>query len=216
MIGKIGTFTLITTMITTCSFARNSNKQDQEHYPEKERVDYGTNSITVSPFTVMDYGVGLGLSYEKIFGANGYLGLILPFSLMLDGNNSPGYSYNASGLNPSFYFTPGFKIYPFGQSRLTYAFGSSFMLNYGKRNSVWYTNFPVDGASVSWLRMGAMVNNYLNFQVTQSIGLGLGMGLGVRFLDRQTYTEPGLATPLKLEGKVKPTGCFALTISFRF
>lgn len=216
MIGKIGTFTLITTMVTTCSFARNSNRQEQEHYPEKEKVDFGTNSITVSPFMAMDYGVGVGLSYEKILGAKGYLGLILPFSLMLDGNNSPGYRYNASGLNPSFYFTPGLKIYPFGQSRLTYAFGPSFMLNYGRCNSAWYTNFPVEGAKVSWLRMGALINNYLNFQVTRSISLGLEMGLGVRFIDRQTYTEPTLPDPVKMEGKVKPTGRFALTIGFRF
>lgn len=216
MIGKIGIFTLITTMAITSSFALARDTQEQEKYPLKEKLDYGTNSITFSPFTVMDYGVGIGLSYEKIFGGNKQLGLILPFSLMLDGKNSPVYRYNDSGFNASIYFTPGLKIYPFGQSRLTYAFGPSFMLNYGRRSSVWYTGFPVEGAEVSWLRMGVMVSNYLNFQVTRFLNFGLEMGLGVRFMDKHSYTEPGMTNPVTLNGSGKPTGRFALTIGFRF
>ncbi len=166
----------------------------------------------------MEYGAGIGLSYEKIFGADKNLGLVFPFSIVLEGNNGPGYKYNTgSDVNASFYFMPGLKVYPFGQRRLAYAVGPTFMIGYGMtRNTTWYTGFQVEGAKMSWLRMGGMITNYLNYQVTRSFNLGLEMGLGVRYLDRQTYTEPGQRDPLHLNNSVKPTGRFALTLGLRF
>ena len=216
MIGKISTFTLITVITSTTSFAQSMDKQQREKHARNTGGDYGANIITISPFIAMDYGVGVGLSYERIFGPDKKLAVILPVSLMLDGNNSPGYRYATSDLDASIYFTPGLKIYPFGQRRLTYAVGPSLMINYGKRSSVWAAGFPVEGAMISWLRLGIMATNYLNFQVTRSFNLGLEMGLGLRYLDRQTYTEPNRDMPLKLQGDMKPTGRFALTLGFRF
>lgn len=218
MTGKIGTFTLLTVMTTTASFAQSPGRWEKERPRRKVIEDYGTNIITISPLTVMDYGAGVGLSYEKIFGADKNIGVVLPFSLMLESNNGAGYQYSpsSSGSNANIYFTPGLKIYPFGHSRVTYAVGPTFMVTYGRSSNVWYTGFPVYGAKISWLRMGAMATNYLNFQVTRSLNLGLEMGLGVRYLDQQTYTEPGLAAPVKTNRGVKPTGRFALTFGFRF
>lgn len=216
MIGKISTFTLITVITSTTSFAQPIDKQQREKQAPNTGGNYGANLITVSPFIAMDYGVGVGLSYERLFGAYKKIGVILPVSLMLDGSNSPGYRYATSDLDASIYFTPGLKIYPFGQQRLTYAVGPSLMVNYGKRSSVPASGFPVEGAKVSWLRLGIMVANYLNFQVTRSFNLGLEMGLGLRYLDRQIYTEPNRDVPLKLQGDMKPTGRFALSLGFRF
>lgn len=182
--------------------------------PEEER--YGAHILSVMPVTAMDYRLGIGLSYEQLLGKAQRVGIILPGTLMLNGYERPGYRYNKNNPHyPAFYFTPGIKIYPFGQRRATYAFGPSFMFCYGKEKNEWYHDYPVEGTTVSWLKMAAMFSNYANFQVTKWLSLGLEIGLGMRFIDRQRYLEPG-TEEIRTSEKAKPSGRFALSLGCRF
>ncbi|MNL26263.1 hypothetical protein D3C87_1477800 [compost metagenome] len=116
-----------------------------------------------------------------------------------------------------YYFSPSLKVYPFGQKRVTYAVGPTLYAGVGKR---WYnyTDYnPTTQVHTSHdeererFRMGMIVNNYVNFQITKHFQIGLNAGLGPRYIDREkfrseTYRNRGMEI----------TGEFNFNLGFRF
>lgn len=149
--------------------------------------NYKRNIVTISPFKAVDSGPGLGFSYERIIGANEYIGLILPVSFIF----KEYYNYSSSYNNDQQYFTnvyltPGVKIYPFGQRKVTYAVGPNVMLGFNKTLNGYY-DYNMNQSyynRVNSFRLGLLINNYLNFQITPLINFGVSAGLGMRYIDR--------------------------------
>lgn len=235
MPGKLVTLTLITTLAATSVFAqrrdfrkeraelarqeREEKRRLREEHPRLAAADYGSNILRIYPITAMDVGVGFGLSYERIFGAEKMVGLVLPVHLMLEdeGSFDPFFSGgNGDRYNTYVYFTPGLKIYPFGQRKVTYAVGPNLLLGYGGGEQWRYNyNGVSEWTNVSKLRIGLMVNNYVNFQIARSFNLGLEAGLGVRYIDRETYDSPSTGRNSYSNG-INVTGQFSLTLGYRF
>jgi len=193
--------------------AINRKKEPSKHSSD---LDYGRNIISVSPFKALDSGAGLGLSYERLIGENQYVGLVLPVTFIF----REDYRYNGSGSSSDYftnvYVSPGLKIYPFGQRKVTYAVGPNVMLGFLKKNDSQYVPSPNGGgyyynAKVNNFRLGLLINNYLNFQITSRINLGLNGGLGMRYLDRTRTSSIGI-----YGNGLDVTGEFAFNFGFRF
>src|SRR5690554_5457934 len=120
-----------------------------------------SNILRLSPITAMDVGVGLGLSYERLLGDDQMVGIIIPFSLILQ-NKYWDSRANSANYNSYFYFTPGIKIYPFGQRRVTYAVGPSMLIAYGGGQEGLYGNYGNAIYDKEVFRLGVLINNYVN------------------------------------------------------
>lgn len=173
-------------------------------------TDYGTDILSLSPFAVLDVGVGVGMSYEKIFGADKNIGIVLPvYVLFEDFDNDPYYNDNSSASY--FYFAPGLKVYPFGQRKVTYSIGPNLFVGGGTgRQTNWDMNGNPYTEEISRFRLGILINNYLNFQFTKNFNLGLQGGLGVRYIDRETYNGYTDSRGMTV------TGQFSITLGYRF
>lgn len=237
MLKRIVALTLLSTFTLNAAFAQNRDyrreraelaRQEKEEKrkmrSERPNIDYGTNIIRISPITAMDLGVGFGLSYEKIFGNDKMVGLVLPVYLILnDGKNDPFTGSSSNNYNPKsyFYFNPGVKIYPFGQRKVTYAVGPSLLLGYGGGSEWTYYYDPISGNTISEntditkLRMGMLVNNYVNFQITKGFNLGIEVGLGALYIDRERIERP-YVLPETINRGIGVTGSFSLTLGYRF
>jgi hypothetical protein len=200
-----------TVLINDRSARKTSGTSEQP-----DNAIYGKNVIMISPFKALDSGPGLGVSYERIVGENGYVGIIVPLSLMF----KERYYYNQSTGSgnkyySNFYISPGVKLYPFGQRKVTYAVGPNLMLGFTKNINTQYIYDTSGGqpniilTPVNHFRLGLIVNNYLNFQITSKVNLGINGGLGIRYLDR---SKPNIG----YNDGMQITGEFAFNFGFRF
>jgi hypothetical protein len=195
---------------------RSSERSSERNAPIIQNEEFGKNKIDVSPFKALDSGPGFGISYERILDKRGYFGLLLPFTVTIpDSYYIPTISDNAD--DQMYYFSPSLKVYPFGQKRVTYAVGPTLFAGIGKR---WnnYTDYdPSTGVSTSRdeerdrFRMGLIVNNYVNFQITQHFQIGLNAGLGPRYIDREEYRSS-----IYRNRGMEITGEFNFSLGFRF
>jgi hypothetical protein len=214
MFKKITALSLLAFLACSTAFAQ---AKEQRH-PE-----YGPNIIRFAPLAVLDIGVGVGFSYERFLGKDKMVGVVLPFYLILQNKEDlyGGYPNQDQNYNTYGYFAPGIKIYPFGQRRVTYAIGPNLMLGYGGGKQWSYTNdihgntYPSSSYTTTIFRLGILVNNYINFQITPNFNLGLTGGLGIRYIDHQKkeYEMGGSAT---VNNGFDVTGQFALTLGYRF
>lgn len=178
-------------------------------------TDYGRNILTISPFKALDSGPGLGFSYERLIGENQYVGIILPVAFIFQEYNVYSSSIDLSNhYYTNFYVSPGLKIYPFGQRKVTYAVGPNVMLGFNKDRDSQYVPTGTSGYYNSTernsFRLGLIINNYLNFQITPRINLGLNGGLGMRYLDKRTSSYRSYNDGMQV------TGEFAFNFGFRF
>jgi hypothetical protein len=181
------------------------------------------NFARLYPFAVMDVGVGVGASFERLFGQKKNLGLILPGFLILQGNSNPTtVNQDNKSYDAYFYFAPGFKFYPNGHKKLTYAVGPSLM--FGFCNSKFETpgtnsNGEPITATVKYARkrFGVLANNYVTLEFSKYFDIGLEGGLGVCYFDRESYKGPEFypGDPSKNKG-VDITGQFSLSIGYKF
>jgi len=199
---------------------RIAEKNDRRLNGIKSAVNYGDNFLRLVPLRVLDIGgVGFGAEYERLFGENKMIGVILPFSMLFEEtsqNWNPGGSSDNLHYNVYYYFCPGLKIYPFGQRKVTYAVGPSLMAGWGSGKEWRWVNTDPNGngyyteVDKNKLSLGMIVMNYVNFQITKNFCLGIDAGLGIRYYDREKtdfYTDN--------EG-FSPTGQFSLTLGYRF
>lgn len=185
---------------------------------------YDLNIVRLAPITAMDLGVGFGVSYERIIGKQQMFGIVFPVYMLLE--NKAGYDViadrNKTRYNTYVYFAPGLKIYPFGQRRVTYAVGPNLMLGYGGGNE-WQSRLDMYGTEhledvkTTKLRLGVLVNNYVNFQVSKVFNLGLEGGIGIRYYDKTSYKGSAFyAGNGSVNDGFDITGQFALTLGLRF
>lgn len=212
---------LALTLGAPASFARNNNTVGQ---PEKnnsglQHPEFGDNILRLNPIMVLDIGVGPGISYERMISADKKVSIILPFSLLLQ---DEGYYTNNNGTKYTtyFYFTPGLKLYPFGQRTVTYAVGPNLMLGYGGGDVQSSVYDPALGSTKYYqirkqvFRLGILVNNYVNSQIMPSLSLGLTAGLGARYIDYEKQTFSGKTK--QLNRPIDITGQFAFSLGYRF
>lgn len=180
-------------------------------------IDYGRNIFSVSPFKALDSGPGLGFSYERLLGENQNIGIILPVSFIFHDFNiyNPTIGSSTKYLT-NLYFSPGVKIYPFGQRKVTYAVGPNIVTGFIKDNYTDYVSTTTGGYNVTResnrFRLGLVVNNYLNFQITSHINLGINGGLGMRYLDHQNSSSSYYYS----SNNLRVIGEFAFNFGFRF
>lgn len=195
----------------------NERQEAENEKNQRRGMPFGANLINFSPFKALDSGAGLGISYERIIDKQGYFGIILPLTLTLPDNYTSSFSYDSRSGNEVFYFSPGLKIYPAGQRRVTYAVGPNLFTGFGHR---WvYNNFydPKTGSYTNTegrakiFRFGLMVNNYINFQITPKFQLGLNAGLGSRYIENEKY----LNINNRMRG-IELTGEFMFNLGLRF
>ncbi|KAA6438657.1 hypothetical protein FEM33_18525 [Dyadobacter flavalbus] len=195
-----------------------NERQEAENEKNRRReMAFGANLINFSPFKALDSGAGLGISYERIIDKQGYFGIIVPFTLVLPESYSSSFTYDNRSGTEVFYFSPGLKIYPAGQRRVTYAVGPNLFTGFGHR---WvYGNYydPRTGSYTNTegkakiFRFGLMVNNYINFQITPRFQLGLNAGLGSRYIENEKY----LNVNNRMRG-IELTGEFMFNLGLRF
>lgn len=194
-------------------------QEEREANAGKKGSAYGSNILRLAPVTAMDIGAGFGVSYERLFGRQQMIGIVFPVSLILEdrGNGyfSPGSNGNPSPTEAYLYFTPGLKIYPFGQRRFTYALGPSLMLGYGGGKEWRYANVTGAPVEVRRTRIGIMANNYVSFNITKSFNLGFEAGAGIRYVDREHLSEPDLYNRTAFSKGMGVTGQVSLTLGFR-
>lgn len=222
MIRKTVLALLIISGMATAVQARQDETKETENAAPAVNRGGGANIARIAPLTAMDIGFGFGLSYERLFGKNKNIGLVLPFSLLLEKNSR---SVDGGRQNNTyFYFTPGVKIYPFGQRKITYAVGPSLMFGYGEnpeRYGYFYQNGTTgeDNILLRKFRMGFMVNNYISFQITKTLNIGFEGGIGMRYLDREYFnTESSFwgSERVQFRNGFNLTGQFSMTMGFKF
>lgn len=199
------------------SSERSREHADVRNSPMVQDEPMGRNKVDFSAFKALDSGPGFGISYERILDKNGYFGLLLPFTLTISDSYYFPIGSETSNNEEMYYFSPGLKVYPFGQKRVTYAVGPTLYAGAGKR---WhnYTDYnPTTQVYTSReeererFRMGMIVNNYVNFQITKHFQIGLNAGLGPRYIDREKFQS----TTYKTRG-MEITGEFNFNLGFRF
>lgn len=196
--------------------ARVGERGRERNSPVVQNEEFGKNKIDVSPFKALDSGPGFGISYERILDKGGYFGLLLPFTVTIPDNYyiSP---FGEENSDQMYYFSPSLKVYPFGQKRVTYAVGPTLFTGIGTEWNYNSRYDPQTGVTTSSdekrdrFRMGLIVNNYVNFQITQHFQIGLNAGVGPRYFDREksqssTYRNRGMEI----------TGEFNFSLGFRF
>ncbi|QRR01682.1 hypothetical protein [Dyadobacter sandarakinus] len=177
---------------------------------------FGRSLINFSPFKALDSGPGFGLSYEAVVDKRGLFGIVLPLTFTFPESGLYPFEDNTSGAH-MFYVEPGLKIYPFGQRKVTYAVGPSLFTGFGERDKYINNYDPVTGVYTSdygrakTFRFGLIVNNYVNFQITQHFQLGLNGGLGSRYIEDETFR----GVKQRLRG-IQITGEFNFNLGFRF
>ncbi|WP_118950579.1 hypothetical protein [Taibaiella helva] len=224
MFKKFGAVALALCLYAGPVLAQNGDQPATDPLPDQQ---YRTNIARIAPTTAMDVGVGFGIGYEKILGKAQMIGIVLPVYMLLEKKNNYTFDvpYKGSKYYTYVYFTPGIKIYPMGQHKVTYAVGPNLMLGYGGGND-WQYQVEADGSehlysvkTTRW-RLGFLINNYVNFQVSKSFNLGLEGGLGIRYMDRVTYSGSNAYAAYAGNGEfnygLDITGQFSLTLGYRF
>lgn len=174
---------------------------------------YNNNIIRFAPLKVYDMGVGLGLSYERHLDPEQKISFILPIDVSFintyySNANNP---YFHNKVNSYVYFSPGIKFYPSAQRKVNYAIGANLIIGSGKGlyHSGYYDEFQnwiYKEQELKHYRMGMMVNNYLNFNITNKFNIGIELGLGAIYIN-QYENKPN-------EG-ITGTGNVAFTMGFR-
>lgn len=162
-----------------------------------------TNALRFSPVGVNEIGTTVGISYEKYLSKDSRLSLIFPLDVVFrqherlwssDDRTSPAY----------FYFTPGFKFYPASKERpVKYAIGSNLVLGSGDRyyynsslnsGGTWQNNYE----RANNTRIGVMVTNYVNFDISRKFTMGINLGFGLLYVDKSTFKQNDIGGTVQL------------------
>lgn len=157
-----------------------------------------SNAIRFSPIGVNEVGTTVGISYEKFLTQNSKLSLVFPLDVVF--RQHERYWGNDYTTSPAyFYFTPGFKFYPASTIRpVKYAIGSNLVLGAGDR---YYYNsssssYTYDRANNT--RIGVMVINYVNFDISRKFTMGINLGFGLLYVDKSDYKPNDIGGTVQL------------------
>lgn len=179
----------------------------------KANNEYGNNIIGFSPLQITEYGLGVGLSYERVLDKAAVVSFYLPAAVTFT-SFAPNDVFIGPGQpdvteKPMFYIMPGLKFYPTGSKGvIRYAVGPSLVYAQGSEYNIIVDNLG-NWIGADWQtlqRFGIIVNNSMNINPSEHLHLGLEMGIGVTYLNKQ-----GDAT-------LNPTGLFqfGFKVGYRF
>ncbi|HRP90101.1 MAG TPA: hypothetical protein PKX92_08680 [Edaphocola sp.] len=193
---KIVSLGLLATGLSFSSFAQNKHE------------NWGRNNIKFYPLSTFTYGgVGFGVAYERIMDQKGLVGVQLPLHLGLSTDFSNDY-------DATIMFNPGVKIYPWGQRKVTYALGTSIFFNSGNfTRSNWdYQTGLVTYSKSNRFSTGLLINQYLQFNITENINLGFEFGAGPSYINREKDKFTGQVFSDGIDGMVN----FGFHFGYRF
>ena len=198
----------------------NSSEETKRMRPELRPFEGAKykNTIRVYPLTNFDHYIGGGISYERLLDQEGRIGFILPISFGVGTSTSPfvaqPYFLNGEPNEASALFiNPGLKFYPKGQKRVSYALGVSLFALSGSTYASARTNPPSSFyEKTALLKTGLLVNNYLQFNISNHVNCGMEIGLGPSYLNRITYDNPSLT----IDQGIKFFGQAAFHIGYKF
>lgn len=156
---------------------------------------YGNNIIALSPMQVMDKGVGMMLSYERVLDKKrNFLSFYMPVAVAFTDfdNNTPNNNHNMA-----YYFMPGIKFYPTGgKGLIRYGIGANLTYLTGReeRYDIIYTGTGSYGvwSTNDYYKFGMMISNSLNINPNEHLHLGLELSFGVSYIDDQNNGfDPG-------------------------
>jgi hypothetical protein len=157
------------------------------------------NALRFSPVGVNEIGATVGMTYERYL--NQKLSLVFPLDVVFRQHDRLWNSEEVS--SPAyFYFTPGFRFYPGSVERpVKYAIGANVVL--GSGNRYYYTSDWEYGMERTYdkavnTRLGIMVTNYVNFDITKRFTMGLNFGLGLLYMDQSKYKTNDLNGTVQL------------------
>lgn len=195
---------------------------EKAFYSDQSNTVKGNNIIRIAPVSVVDDAAGISLGIERLLGKKKKIGIHLPGHLLFHREVVTGIVSQSSTYSNYLYLTPGIKYYPKGQKRLSYAIGPNFVFGYNNNSTTEISRndiqvIGVDDISVSRYRMGAVISNYVNFQLSKVVSLGLDGGVGIKFFDRIYYKREGVYNAnVSYENKADLLGQFSVHLAFRF
>lgn len=149
----------------------------------------GKNIIAIAPLWMTNTSaVGVGVSYERLFGKDAFVSFVLPVAYNF--LNRSSYSFSSDNRRSSMlWFYPGTKVYLGSRNdgKVRYGLGVAIPIGTGfvsedrmvfdpNTQTNTYTSLKND-----IFLMGIMVNNSLNIQATDKLYLGLEFGLGIPY-----------------------------------
>lgn len=154
----------------------------------------GRNILSVIPqeFAIVSYNgqMNAGFAYERILGKRQTIGLLLPVTFKILGDDYKSFVS----------VSPGVKFYLNGVNKADYAFGASLLFNRLERTTLDYGPpgpfmATVNSRYTVHNTYGLMFNNYINmrpsrkFQITLQLGTGFGKisGHGTDHVDTSPY-----------------------------
>jgi hypothetical protein len=143
------------------------------------------NALRFSPIGINEVGVTVGAEYEHYFKNNPKLSFIAPVDVTFRQHDS---YWNDERTNPAYvFFRPGFKFYPSTKVRpVKYAIGSNLVIGHGQLSRYNYDNWNSNNnryENVKNTRLGVMVTNYVNFDISRNFTMGINFGLGILYLN---------------------------------
>ncbi len=201
-------------------------RSKEEHSPKVDNSAlYGNNIISFFPMLVNNGGIGLGVSYERLFGKKSFISFYMPFSVTLNSGENDYYYYNGGNQPEDQYtytFMPGVKIYPTGaKGKVRYAIGPSLAFQFGKEYSGVMPLYNSNGTVFAQVPVyrdrflaGAVVTNSLNVSPTKHLYLGIELALGFVFYeDYNGYSNTYTFEPYDMD---EPIAQFGFKIGYRF
>lgn len=177
---------------------------------------YKDNLIEFYPVSLIDRGVGVGFSYERMLDADQKISFIMPVDIIFPSSFVGGDYYNSNGWYDEYssylYLNPGLVFYPAGLRKVNYGIGPNLMLAFGGGSQWVYTNQGVQQRETyNNFRMGIMINNYLLVNATDRIAIRLNVGMGLRYVNSYKL-DSGITTN---EG-MNVTGQLKFSMGYRF
>lgn len=203
---KKAILTLLTLAVTFVSFAKENNNNNNKS------VSYGSNLLSFAPISVIDRGMGIGLTYERMLDQEQKVSFVLPLDLVFV---DPNISSDDSKVFYT-YLSPGVIFYPAGLRKINYGIGTNLMLGYGS-GSEWVFDNQWNNQMLTEFtnfRMGMMVNNYLLMNIKHNLSLSLNFGMGLRYINSYNYTVQGFGN--NNSNVVDVIGQFKFQFGYRF
>jgi hypothetical protein len=176
---------------------------------KKDAPPFGVNLISVTPVSILDRGIGLGLHYERLLDDEQKIAFVLPVDIVFEDMSS---SFDVGKSLFYTYLSPGFIFYPVGLKNINYGIGPNILMalgtgsrwvsnTWGTQQSLDYTNF----------RMGVMINNYIIANIKHNFSLSINAGMGLRYINNYTYSNNS-----KEKDGISVMGQFKLAFGYRF
>lgn len=169
--------------------------------PGMNENDEGNSSIVLMPIVANSgLGPGFGLSYEQFLGAKRSLRLVVPVAVLFQNPDvDKVYPYTASkqyrvAYLKYFSFSPGIDFTVTDpEKRVSYGFGPNLLFAFSDAKLEQLDQFDVNGVLRGFynnirkktLRMGILLNNYLQMQMGRHFCFNISVGFGFWAYDRE-------------------------------